>query len=131
MLGCWVTPSPLAGEGARRANEGSGRHARPSPSSISFARANLSRNRSKPAPDGANPSSGPIGRSSERPSFDGLWGHLPPQGGKGQPSPACPLILVERVVERLHRDRDIAVQALVHGVADNLGLQEHVDLIVD
>ena len=31
------------------------------------------------APD---PSSGPIGRSVERPSFDGLWGHLPPQGGK-------------------------------------------------
>src|SRR5208282_1371831 len=31
-------------------------------------------------------SSGPIGRSEERPSFDGLWRHLPPQGGKETPT---------------------------------------------
>ena len=44
---------------------------------------------------------------------------------------ARPLVLVERVVERLHRHRNVAVEALVHRVPHDLRLEERVDLVVD
>jgi hypothetical protein len=67
-----VNPFSPCGRRWREApNEGSGRDVRDQENhqSRSYS-ADLSRNRAEPAPDGANPSSGPSG-------------HLPPQGGKG------------------------------------------------
>src|SRR5271163_2466618 len=45
--------------------------------------------RSKPSRSARSPSSGPVGRSVERPSFEALWGH-PPRRGMGRSAGRAP-----------------------------------------
>src|ERR1700728_1081424 len=79
--------------------------------------ADLSDDRSKPAPDGADPSSGPSG-------------HLPPQGGKGARSHVQPDVLDVDFVSRMHAVV-LDLRSRVIEERQPVGLNDHSGILQD
>src|SRR5271168_466278 len=130
--GVLIISSPLAGEGGPKGRM-RGRTARRTPTPTRWyglSSADRSFGRPKPSSYGADPSSGPIGRSLERPSFAGLWGHLPPQGGKGQRSPSSPRPSCRALADAGHQQAEVlGVGRLGAPLSGDAASAEHEDSV--